>query len=243
MISAIIVAAGRGTRMGEGVDKLFLAVAGKPVVGHAWGIYDAAPFIDEIVLVIREERRGLFEELGKRLGYRKPYRFVSGGEERQDSVWNGLAALDPAADLVAIHDGARPCTPRELVWNTLEKARVVGAAVAARRLTDTVKESGDGTRILRTLDRARLWTVQTPQAFQVSVIRRALLKVREGGLKVTDDTAACECIGQPVSLVESASLNPKVTVAADLALVAALLDTALASPGGADYCSAVSSEL
>ena len=75
------------------------------------------------------------------------------------------------------------------------------------------------------------------------MIRRALLKVREAGVKVTDDTAACECIGQPVSLVESVSLNPKVTVAADLVLVAALLDTALASPGGADYCSAVNSEL
>ena len=238
MTSAIIVAAGRGTRMGAGVDKLFLPVAGKPVVGHTWGIYDAAPFIDEIVLVIRAERRAQFEELGKRLGYDKPFRFAIGGEERQDSVWNGLAALDPAAELVAIHDGARPCTPRQLLWNTLEKARAVGAAVAARRLTDTVKESADGTQILRTLDRARLWTVQTPQAFQVRVIRRALVKVREAGLKVTDDTAACEFIGQPVSLVESDSWNPKVTVAADLALVAALLDTPLASSGGADYCGA-----
>jgi 2-C-methyl-D-erythritol 4-phosphate cytidylyltransferase len=236
MTAAIIVAAGQGTRMGAGVDKLFLPVAGRPVVAHTWGIYDAVPVIDEIILVVRPDRRAQFEELGRQLGCRKPYRLAHGGQERQDSVWNGLEALDPATDLVAIHDGARPCTPRELVLRTLEKAQMSGAAVAARRVTDTVKESEDGETTLRTLDRTRLWTVQTPQAFRVSVIRQALMKVREAGLRMTDDTGACEWIGQKVSLVESVALNPKVTMAADLALVAALLDTELASPGGDDYC-------
>ncbi len=223
MTSAIIVAAGQGTRMGAGVDKLFLMAAGRPVVAHTWSLYDAAPFIDEVILVVRPERRIQFEEWGARLGFRKTFRFVSGGRERQDSVWNGLGALDPKAQLVAIHDGARPCTPLELVERTVERARASGAAVAARRVTDTVKESEDGDRILRTLDRARLWTVQTPQAFRVETIRRALAKVRDAGLQVTDDTAACELVGQPVSLVESTALNPKVTVAADLLLVEALL--------------------
>jgi 2-C-methyl-D-erythritol 4-phosphate cytidylyltransferase len=236
MTGAIIVAAGQGTRMGPGVDKLFLPVVGRPVVAHTWGIYDAAPFIDEIILVVRGDRLEQFEELGKRLGYQKPFRLTAGGGERQDSVWNGLGALDPATELVAIHDGARPCTPRDLILRTLEKARMTGAAVAARRLTDTVKESEDGEWILRTVDRSRLWTVQTPQAFQVSVIRRALARVRDAGQRVTDDTAACELMGQPVSLVESRALNPKVTVAGDLALVAALIDTDLASSGGGDYC-------
>lgn len=223
MISAIIVAAGQGTRMGAGVDKLFLTAAGRPVVAHTWSLYDSAPFIDEVILVVRPERRMQFEELAARLGFRKTFRFAPGGKERQDSVWNGLAALNTKAQLVAIHDGARPCTPLELVERTLERARTSGAAVAARRVTDTVKESEDGDRILRTLDRARLWTVQTPQAFRVEAIRRALAKVRDAGLQITDDTAACELIGQPVSLVESTALNPKVTVAADLVLVEALL--------------------
>ncbi len=223
MTSAIIVAAGQGTRMGAGVDKLFLTVAGRPVVAHTWSLYDSAPFIDEVILVVRPERRMQFEELGARLGFRKTFRFAPGGQERQDSVWNGLAALNTKAQLVAIHDGARPCTPLELVERTVERARTSGAAVAARRVTDTVKESEDGDRILRTLDRARLWTVQTPQAFLVETIRRALAKVRDAGLRITDDTAACELIGQPVSLVESMALNPKVTAAADLVLVEALL--------------------
>jgi 2-C-methyl-D-erythritol 4-phosphate cytidylyltransferase len=235
MTAAIIVAAGQGTRMGAGVDKLFLPVAGRPVVAHSWGIYDSAPFIDEIILVIRAERRGQFEVLGREMKYRKPFRLAIGGQERQDSVWNGLEALDPATELVAIHDGARPCTPRELVQRTLEKARITGAAVAARRVTDTVKESDDGESSLRTLDRNRLWTVQTPQAFRVEVIKHALMKVREAGERITDDTGACEWIGQRVSLVESTALNPKVTMPADLALVAALLDTDLASPPAGVY--------
>src|SRR5512134_3324196 len=144
MTSAIIVAAGQGTRMGGGVDKLFLRVAGQPVVAHAWQLYDGAPFIDEIILVVRVERRGLFLELAERLGFRKPYQLVTGGPERQDSVWNGLAALHPDSEVVAIHDGARPCTPTELVRRIIERAHHMGAAVAARRLTDTVKESEDG---------------------------------------------------------------------------------------------------
>jgi 2-C-methyl-D-erythritol 4-phosphate cytidylyltransferase len=111
----------------------------------------------------------------------------------------------------------------DLVERTVERARTTGAAVAARRVMDTVKESQDGEQILRTLDRSRLWTVQTPQAFQVNVIRRALARVREAGIRVTDDTAACELIGQPVSLVESWALNPKVTIAADLVLMEALV--------------------
>ena len=209
--------------MVAGVDKLFMTVAGWPVVAHTWQIYDSATFIDEIVLVVREDRQAQFEELGNGLRFRKPYRFATGGEERQQSVWNGLAALDPGTEWAVIHDGARPCTPLELVRRTLEKARTTGAAVAARRITDTVKESADGELVLRTLDRSRLWTVQTPQAFQVGIIRRALARVRDAGLHVTDDTAACELIGQPVSLVESTALNPKVTVASDLLVVEALV--------------------
>ncbi len=223
MTSAIIVAAGQGTRMGEGVDKLFLTVKGKPVVAHTWEIYESAGFIDEIVLVVRADHQAQFEELRVRWGFRKSVRFVTGGQERQQSVWNGLEALDPSAEWVAIHDGARPCTPLDLVERIIEQAKISGAAVAARRVTDTIKESEDGQRVTRTLDRARLWTVQTPQAFRVAIIRRALEGVREAGRQVTDDTAACEWIGQQVSLVESEALNPKVTVPADLHVVEALL--------------------
>jgi 2-C-methyl-D-erythritol 4-phosphate cytidylyltransferase len=148
---------------------------------------------------------------------------VVGGAERQDSVWNGLEALSPAAEIVAIQDAARPCTSGELIAVTVEAARETGAAVAAQPVTDTIKESPDGKLIERTLDRSKLWAVQTPQTFRVEVIRHAISAARQKQLIFTDDTAACELIGQPVRLVSSVSPNPKVTVPGDLPLVEALL--------------------
>src|SRR5207244_8065629 len=134
-----------------------------------------------------------------------------------------LLVVAPATEIVAIQDGARPCTSEKLIAETIQAARQTGAAVAAQRVTDTIKESDGGALIARTIDRSRLWAVQTPQTFRCQVIRRALTAVREKGLVVTDDTAACELIGQPVGLVESAGSNPKVTVPADLPYVELLL--------------------
>ncbi|MEY2408285.1 MAG: 2-C-methyl-D-erythritol 4-phosphate cytidylyltransferase [Verrucomicrobiota bacterium] len=223
MNSAIIVAAGVGSRMGAGVDKLFLEVAGRPVVGHTLQRFGEAAGIHEIIVVAREDQQATFEELLRALRLQKPFRVVAGGKQRQDSVWNGLGALSPQSELVAIQDGARPCTSPEVIAATLEAARLTGAAVAAQRVSDTIKQSDDGRVISQHLDRARLWSVQTPQTFRVEVIRRALTAVRDRGLNVTDDTAACETIGQAVQLVESLAPNPKVTVPADLAYVGMLL--------------------
>jgi 2-C-methyl-D-erythritol 4-phosphate cytidylyltransferase len=117
-----------------------------------------------------------------------------------------------------------------LIRATIEAARETGAAVAAQPVTDTIKESSDGKLIQRTVDRSRLWAVQTPQTFKVEVIRRALSEVRRQGLPVTDDTAACELIGQPVKLVLSPDPNPKVTRPEDLAYIELLLRNPGMSP-------------
>lgn len=209
--------------MGAGVDKLFLEVAGRPVIAHTWQRFNDAPDFDEIVLVIRAGREPAFLELAERFHFTKPHRLVVGGAERQDSVWNGLAALSSEAEIVAIQDGARPCVTDELLRATITAAREVGAAVAAQRVTDTIKESVDGLTISRNVDRSRLWAVQTPQTFRVPVIRRALTEVRARGLQITDDTTACELIGQPVRLVTSPTPNPKVTQPTDLSYVELLL--------------------
>jgi 2-C-methyl-D-erythritol 4-phosphate cytidylyltransferase len=205
------------------VDKLFLEAAGRPVVAHTWRRFDNAKCIGEIVLVVRKGSREKFKELAAKYHFRKPFRIVAGGAERQDSVWNGLKALSPGTEIVAIQDAARPCTSGELIAATIDAARETGAAVAAQPVTDTIKESADGRLIQRTLDRSRLWAVQTPQTFRVEVIRRAISAARQKKLVFTDDTAACELIGQPVRLVSGAHPNPKVTVPGDLPLVEALL--------------------
>ena len=223
MVSALIVAAGKGTRMGTNVDKVFLPVAGRPVLAHTWGLFERSSCIDEIILVVREGMEATVEELGRSFGYRKSCKIVLGGKERQDSVSNGLNALHHASDIVAIQDAARPCTSDRLIQDTVDAAREFGAAVAAQPVTDTIKQSDDGKLISRTLDRSTLWAVQTPQVFRVSIIRRAIAEVQSRGLSLTDDTAACEMIGQAVRLVISTEPNPKVTRPNDLGYIETLL--------------------
>jgi 2-C-methyl-D-erythritol 4-phosphate cytidylyltransferase len=216
MNCALIVAAGKGTRMGPSVDKLFLEVAGMPIVAHTWKRFNDTSCIDSLVLVVREGMQHAFAELADRYSFKKPFRLAPGGKERQDSVWNGLLALPNECRIVAIQDAARPCASEQLILDTIRAAETVGAAVAAQRVTDTLKESADGATVLRTVDRSRLWSVQTPQTFKTEVIRRALENVRDRGLLVTDDTAACELAGQPVQLVEARQPNPKATSPADI---------------------------
>ena len=223
MISAIIVAAGKGTRMGANVDKLWLDVAGRPVLAHTWQRFNDSASIAEIILVVRDGMQPHFTELAAKYNFQKKFRLVVGGAERQDSVWNGLAAVSPQTEIVMIQDAARPCTSEALIAATIQAARETGAAVAAQPVTDTIKETADGKIISRTVDRSKLWSVQTPQTFRLEVIRHAITAARENNLQLTDDTAACELIGQPVRLVKSESPNPKVTVPGDLPLIESLL--------------------
>jgi 2-C-methyl-D-erythritol 4-phosphate cytidylyltransferase len=218
---AIIVAGGRGSRMGR--DKLFLKVAGKPVVVHTWERLDESKLIDEIVIVVRAGMEKKFLALTKKFKFRKPLQIVTGGAERQDSVWNGLEAVPETAEIVVIHDAARPCVGAELIAATIKRAEETGAAVAAHPVTDTIKVSADGRLIQQTLDRSKLWAVETPQTFRLDVIRRAIAAARARRMVFTDDTAACELIGQPVRLVSSIAPNPKVTVPGDLPIVETLL--------------------
>ena len=209
--------------MGANVDKLWLEVAGRPVIAHTWKKFNDAKCVDEIILVVRDGMQPEFTKLAAEYQFQKPFRLVVGGAERQDSVWNGLEATSAKAEIVAIQDAARPCTTEELIAATIMAARETGAAVAAQAVTDTIKETEDGKIISRTVDRSKLWSVQTPQTFRIEVIRRAIATARQKNLVLTDDTAACELIGQPVRLVRGAAPNPKVTVPGDLPFVESLL--------------------
>ncbi|MGC8743956.1 MAG: 2-C-methyl-D-erythritol 4-phosphate cytidylyltransferase [Verrucomicrobiia bacterium] len=224
--SAIIVGAGKGTRMG-GVDKLFIDVAGKPVIAHTILKFERCSSINEIVLVIRPEQERLYKELLPGLNLRKTCRITYGGAARQDSVWNGLQSVSEKCDIVAIHDGARPCVSEDLIERVIQSAIETGAAVAAKRMIDTIKESDDGVYISKTLDRSHLWSVQTPQCFQLEVIRKAIKNAKSNGLDLTDDTAACELIGQKVRLVEYQEPNPKLTLPSDIPYIQFLLSGAV----------------
>ena len=221
--SAVIVAAGKGTRMGKASDKLFLEAEGKPIIAHTWKCFDQSPKVDEIIVVIRQEREAAFHQTARLVGARKPFQLVRGGARRQDSVLRGLKATSESACLVAVHDGARPCVSGRIIADCFAKAERWGAGIAAAKVTDTLKEADNKQRIRRNVDRAWLWAAQTPQVFRREILMRALRYAQETGAQVTDEAAACEWIQQPVILVENHDPNPKVTVEADWPLVQWLL--------------------
>ena len=208
--------------MGRG-DKMFLDIAGLPLLGHTWRRFDLLSEADEIILVTRDDVRPALVDLAKRIDTQKPWQFVAGGVERQDSVWNGVNATTAESEIIAIQDGARPCTPLAAIQLALVTAREMGAAVLARRLADTLKRGDSEGQIVGTVDRENLWAVQTPQVFRREIILAALVKVRDEGLSITDDTAACEALGQSVKLVECDQPNPKATTPADLPYIESLL--------------------
>ena len=214
MVSAIIVAGGSSRRM-KGVNKLFHPVHGKPLLAHTLEIFFLSDLVNEIILVTPPENRDVCRQIAAGFESETVLKFADGGNERQDSVWNGLRMVADSSEITAIHDGARPCISTKLLERCVETARSTGASVAAARVIDSIKESENGQSILRSLERSRLWAVQTPQTFRTEIIVRAFEEVRRSGIRITDDTAACELIGQSVTLVENLDPNPKATLPAD----------------------------
>jgi 2-C-methyl-D-erythritol 4-phosphate cytidylyltransferase len=217
-VGAIIVAAGRSERMG-GRDKLFAAVGGKPLLAHTLGAFDACRSIGRVVLVLSPENMERGKELVAEAGFSKVAAICPGGERRQDSVCNGLEAL-ASCQWVVVHDGARPLVTAQLIERGLAAAKETGAAIAALPIGDTVKEVKPPDLIGRTLSRGQLWAAQTPQVFRYDILREAHRRVQS---EATDDAALVEELGYQVKVFEGSPRNIKVTTAADLALVEALL--------------------
>jgi 2-C-methyl-D-erythritol 4-phosphate cytidylyltransferase len=223
MNSAIIVAAGKSERMGVGTDKAFLSLGPRPVLAWSLLAFEQCHDIDQIVLVVRKDQLLAARGVTQMFGISKMREIVAGGVRRQDSVANGLEVLDPDTRIVAVHDGARPCITPDLIAETIRSAKRVGSGVAATRVVDTIKFVERGTTVDRTLDRDKLWAVQTPQTFKIDILRKAYAKVAEKNAVVTDEAAAVELLGEPVRLVEWTRTNPKITTAEDLPVAAALL--------------------
>ena len=210
-LGVVLAAAGSSQRLG--FDKLFTPVLGKTVFQEGLERIIASPRVAEIVVAVAAHN----EETVRRLIEKspKPIRVVLGGAERQDSVIAGLAALDPAIEYVMIQDAARPFVTHELIERVLAEAKVHGAAVCGHPVIDTLKETEDGQTVLRTVDRSRIWAVQTPQIFYRPFLAEAYAAINAGGHAVTDDTAAMEAMGRPVALVRHDDLNLKITRKAD----------------------------
>lgn len=223
MNSAIIVAAGKSERMGLNTDKAFLSLGPKPVVAWSLLAFEQCPEIDQIVLVVRKDQLLAAKSVTQMFGISKIRTIVAGGGRRQDSVINGLNEMDADTRVVVVHDGARPCVTSELIEETIKCAKRNGCGIAASRVWDTIKYVERGSTVDHTVDRSKLWAVQTPQAFNADLIRRAYRAVEEQKVTVTDEASAVELIGEPVRLVEWPRPNIKITTAEDLPLAAAAM--------------------
>ncbi len=222
MTTAIIVAAGKSERMGPGTDKAFLSLVNKPVVAWSLLAFERCPEIDRIVLVVRKDQLVASKAVCQMFGISKIQAIVSGGARRQDSVQAGLAACDIDTRYVVIHDGARPCVTSELISEVVKSVKRYPAVTVGRRVTDTVKSVERGTTVSRTENRDKLWAVQTPQGFQVKVIKAAY-KALGKDADVTDDCQAVELTGETVRILESRRPNFKITTVEDLQIAGLLL--------------------
>ena len=217
---AVIVAAGRGTRMGAQVNKVLLPLCGKPVLRHTAEAFCTSPKIDGVCVVASKDEmetvRGVLEGLDKVVAV------VAGGSTRQQSVCNGLKALPEDAKIVLVQDGARPLCTEELIAECIASVEKYGSAVACAKVTDTIKTAQDGV-ILDTIDRETLRAMQTPQCFYLKELLDAYEQAEKDGLQVTDDASVMEHAGMKVRLVESRSSNIKLTTPDDMIVAEALL--------------------
>ena len=223
-VAAVVLAGGRGVRMGSRTPKQFLQLAGVPLLVHSLRVFEASQTIGEIILVVPEtEMTACQNELVPAFGLSKVSRVVSGGARRQDSVWNGLQAVDGRTAVVVIHDAVRPFVTEAMVQAVVDRARSHGAALVGIPLRDTIKRVGTDGMIETTLDRQRLWSAQTPQAFNVELLREAHQSGQRAEADVTDDACLVERLGHPVSIVPGTADNMKMTRPEDLLIGEAIV--------------------
>ncbi|KAF6625583.1 2-C-methyl-D-erythritol 4-phosphate cytidylyltransferase [Paenibacillus sp. LX16] len=222
-VGVVIVAAGRGSRMGTQESKQFLLLRDKPIFIHTLEIFAAMPEVDEMVMVTGTGDVERCRDWIHQYKIGKNVQVVAGGSERQHSVFRGLRHLQ--ADWVMVHDGVRPLIQPELVRSCLEAAQRTGASVAAVPVKDTVKQvNGDGI-ITATPDRRSLWSIQTPQTFRLSDLLRAYEEAEQSGFLGTDDSMLIERLGIPVTVVHGSYKNIKITTPEDLDMAALWVKT------------------
>ncbi|MEK6629909.1 MAG: 2-C-methyl-D-erythritol 4-phosphate cytidylyltransferase [Acidobacteriota bacterium] len=223
-VAAIIAAGGRGARLGAALPKQLLTLRGKTILQRSFELCALHPQVDEVVVVLPDDLAAdppAYLHTGS-----KPVRIVAGGARRQDSVANGFAAVQDRADIVVIHDAARPLASADLIARTIAAAAESGAALAALPASDTIKLVAEGAALTnpivdRTVPRQRVFLAQTPQAFRTSVLRAALAGAAAGAT-ATDEAALVEAAGFPVRLVAGEASNMKITTMSDLTVARAL---------------------
>ena len=219
--SAVVLAAGSSSRMGS--DKILARLCELPVLARTLMAFQTSDCVQEIVVVTTAEKLAEVTELCREYNFGKVSKVVTGGKTRAESALTGVSEVSGRAQLIAIHDGARPLVTEELIRRTVETAAEKYAAVPAIRSTDTLKTSDDSGAVCGTVDRETTWRIQTPQVFKADLIKGALTKAMKQNLPLTDDSSAMELLGVKTYLVEGDEENIKLTKPLDLILAEAII--------------------
>jgi 2-C-methyl-D-erythritol 4-phosphate cytidylyltransferase len=214
VLTAIIVAAGDSRRMG--FDKLFAAIAGKPVIAHTISAFERANSVNGIIVVAREDRHDEIKTMAGDENFKKVRSIIPGGKYRQDSVRAGLEHLDSATRWVAVHDAARPLVTPEQIERVFQQCANHAAAALAEPVNDTLKRADSDLLVSAAVDRDRLYAMQTPQIFERQLIEEAYRAVYAENISVTDEVSAVERLGREVVLALNDDFNFKVTYPRDL---------------------------
>jgi len=227
MVSAIIVAAGKGIRMSDTERKQYVMLSGRPILAYTLTVFDACEEIDKIFLVIPEEDFDFCQQtILLPLGLKTKIKLVAGGTERQDSVYNGLLAIDkPGDSIVIIHDGVRPFIRVEHLTASVNGAKESGACILGIPASDTLKRVDNAGYIDETFNRDSMWLAQTPQSFQLDLIIKAHEQAIQDGYRGTDDALLVERMGKKVKIISGSRYNIKITTQEDLILAKAMIQT------------------
>lgn len=221
--TAVIVAAGKGKRMGTEISKQFLPLCGKEILAHTVEKFEKAEKIRDIILVTGEDSLQDVQDMTQEYGWKKIRSIVAGGKERQDSVWNGLQEVSVDAEIVLIHDGVRPFVTEDILDISMETALEMGGCVTGVPAKDTIKVCNSENIAVDTPDRSTLWQIQTPQTFRRELIMKAYEQAKEDGFVGTDDASLAEYSGYPVKVIMGSYRNIKITTKEDLLIGEAFL--------------------
>ncbi len=225
-VTAIITAAGKGTRMNSSVNKQYLKIADIPVLARTISAFESCSVVDNIILVVNEDDINFCKhEIVEEFNFKKVISLVSGGAERQNSVYKGLCSIRDDKGIVLIHDGARPFVTNKNIVDCIEAAREFGACGIGVRSKDTIKISDENGYVQSTPDRNNLWSIQTPQGFMYDIIKDAHDKAVQNGYVGTDDMVLVEKLGIPVKIVEGSYQNIKITTPEDLIMGESMLSS------------------
>ena len=217
----VIPAAGQGKRMGAGKNKLLIPLRGLPIISHTLQVFLKDSNCKRILLAINPAEKAIFSTLIEELEGTVPITLVAGGSERQYSIHNALKAADKEG-IVLVHDGARPFIRPSIIRQLVEKAEWTGAAITAVPVKDTIKKAVN-MEVSETIERSSLWSVQTPQAFRISLLLQAYEDAEKDGFLGTDDASLAERMGVGVSIVEGHYDNIKLTTTEDLYFAEAIM--------------------